>query len=324
MKSCSAPKGIRAVAIKNRDDTKEVARVTAAYAKTGQGRQADADRAATELARREFDVMQSESQVLTASAGLVPFAESRSGLPAAPDRPHGGSFDDRGRRDSDERADRRGVAASSRAQGAAGDNSPGFSRPPRCPSPAFYAERADRLQRWHIRRGKRAESAGMGNFQGRSDFDAVAYWTLQNLGVGNVALIREAQSHVRSENYQMTRVLDQVRDEVAEAYARRMPVGCRLASAKRPCGPPKRHFEKTCSGSEGRKDLPIEVLDSVRLLGQGRNEYLNAIVDYNRAELELYVALGQPPANVLARPAPTPSETIQPPVPEPPQAPAEK
>ena len=62
--------GMRAVAIKNRDDTQEVARITAAYAKTGQGRQADADRAATELARREFDVMQSEGQVLTASAGL--------------------------------------------------------------------------------------------------------------------------------------------------------------------------------------------------------------------------------------------------------------
>ena len=42
--------GTRAVAIKNRDDTKEVARITAAYAKSGQGRQADADRAATELA----------------------------------------------------------------------------------------------------------------------------------------------------------------------------------------------------------------------------------------------------------------------------------
>ncbi len=62
--------GLRAVAIKNRDDTREVARITAAYAKTGQGRPADAARAATELARREFDVVQSEGRMLTASAGL--------------------------------------------------------------------------------------------------------------------------------------------------------------------------------------------------------------------------------------------------------------
>ena len=46
------------------------------------------------------------------------------------------------------------------------------------------------------------------------------------------------------------------------------------------------------------------MLDSLRLLGQGRNDYLNAIVDYNRAEFELYVALGQPPANTLARSGP--------------------
>ena len=63
--------------------------------------------------------------------------------------------------------------------------------------------------------------------------------------------------------------------------------------------------------------MPIEVLDSVRLLGQGRNDYVNAILDYNRAELELYVALGQPPANVLARPAPAPADTTQPPLPAP-------
>jgi hypothetical protein len=32
--------------------------------------------------------------------------------------------------------------------------------------------------------------------------------------------------------------------------------------------------------------------------------YFDAICDYNRAQFELYVALGQPPANTLARPVP--------------------
>ena len=50
--------------------------------------------------------------------------------------------------------------------------------------------------------------------------------------------------------------------------------------------------------------LPIEVLDSMRLLGRSRYAYLDAIVDYNRAQFELYVALGQPPADFLARPVP--------------------
>jgi hypothetical protein len=60
--------------------------------------------------------------------------------------------------------------------------------------------------------------------------------------------------------------------------------------------------------------LPIELLNSLSLLGRSKIGYLDAIVDYNRAQFELYVALGQPPADTLARPvvpivlgAPTPT-----------------
>jgi len=42
----------------------------------------------------------------------------------------------------------------------------------------------------------------------------------------------------------------------------------------------------------------------MRLVGRSRYAYLDAIVDYNRAHFELYVALGQPPADALARPVP--------------------
>ena len=51
--------------------------------------------------------------------------------------------------------------------------------------------------------------------------------------------------------------------------------------------------------------LPIELLDSFRLMAGARIDYIDAIVDYNEAQFELYVALGQPPANALAHPVPT-------------------
>jgi outer membrane protein TolC len=35
-----------------------------------------------------------------------------------------------------------------------------------------------------------------------------------------------------------------------------------------------------------------------------RRNYLNAITQFNQAELRLYVALGNPPADALARPVP--------------------
>ena len=54
-----------------------------------------------------------------------------------------------------------------------------------------------------------------GDFSGRSDFDVVFYWTLQNLGVGNKALIDAARSRLRQSDYQQLIVLNRARAEVA-------------------------------------------------------------------------------------------------------------
>ena len=62
--------GERAIAIQTRTEAAEVARITANYAQSGQGRQADADRAATVLEQRTSDLVQAESDLLTASARL--------------------------------------------------------------------------------------------------------------------------------------------------------------------------------------------------------------------------------------------------------------
>ena len=59
-----------------------------------------------------------------------------------------------------------------------------------------------------------------GGFGGRTDFDTYAYWTIQNLGVGNVALINLARSQLGLARYQEIAMLDLIRAEVAEAYAR--------------------------------------------------------------------------------------------------------
>ena len=53
-----------------------------------------------------------------------------------------------------------------------------------------------------------------------------------------------------------------------------------------------------------RDVLPIELLNSFDLLANARVEYVDAIVDYNRAQFAMYVAVGQPPANSLAHPVP--------------------
>ena len=59
-----------------------------------------------------------------------------------------------------------------------------------------------------------------GGFSGREDLDVITYWTLQNLGVGNVAMIRGADARLKVNQFQQVELLNMVRDQVAEAYAR--------------------------------------------------------------------------------------------------------
>src|SRR5581483_9347784 len=63
--------GRRSLARKIYADAREVERVTAAFAKVGQGRQADADRAATERLNVENEMRAAEGEVSIASARLA-------------------------------------------------------------------------------------------------------------------------------------------------------------------------------------------------------------------------------------------------------------
>jgi outer membrane protein TolC len=143
-----------------------------------------------------------------------------------------------------------------------------------------------------------------GGFGGRSDFDVVAYWTLQNLGVGNLSLINVAKARLGVTRYQEIAVLDQVRAEVAEAYAKTHARFARIGTSELAVQSGTRGFREDLIRIENSIAPAIETVDSLRLLARARYAYLNAIVDYDRAQFELFVALGQPPANSLARPVP--------------------
>jgi outer membrane protein TolC len=97
--------------------------------------------------------------------------------------------------------------------------------------------------------------------------------------------------------------LNAVRLEVANAYARSQVRFAQVGTAERAVRTGIDAFDEDMIRIRNNEGLPIEVLDSLRLLGRARFEYLDAISDYNAAQFELYVALGQPPANALARPA---------------------
>jgi outer membrane protein TolC len=323
--------GRRAIALQTRDEAREVARVTANYAKTGEGRQADADRAVTEFEQREADFIQAEGDILIASARLTQLLDLDPAIrlhaidgwvvpaPIVPDPIPLGELIAIAVTERPELAERQAAirAALLHLQGTkllpfSPNMIVGYS------TGAFgggsnLVEEGILQPNGTILRQPRFDS-----FAGRQDFDAVLFWSIRNLGVGNLALVRLAQSNLRSDQLRGVEVLDRVRTEVAVAYARTHARFAQIGTSELALKASQNAFREDFARTRNAVGLPIEVLDSLRLLGRSRYSYLDAIVDYNRAQFELYVALGQPPANTLARPIPP--DLVRPPEPPSPTA----
>ena len=152
-----------------------------------------------------------------------------------------------------------------------------------------------------------AASGVWGSFAARSDFDVVGYWTLQNMAIGNRALINGAAARYRISNLEEVAVLNRVRSEVASSYARTQARFAQIAINEQATRTGLEGFREDLFRIQGAQGLPIEVLNNLRLLARARMAYLDSIIDYDQAEFELYVALGQPPANALLRPLPLPA-----------------
>jgi outer membrane protein TolC len=309
--------GRRAVAVQTRAEAGEVARVTANYARIGQGRQADADRAATEFEQRNADVLQAESEVLTASAHLSQLLSLDPSLrlhaidgwvvpaPLVPDPIPLPELLVIALAQRPELQERRAAirAALLELQGA---KLLPFSPNVILGYSAGTFGGGSNLVSAGIRQadGTLLQQPRFGSFDDRQDLDAILFWTARNLGIGNVALVRLAASNVRTNNLREVEVLDRVRAEVAAAYARTHARFAQIETGERALQSSRKAFQEDLTRTVNREGLPIEVLDSLRLLGRSRYLYLDAIIDYNRAQFELYVALGQPPAKYLARPIP--------------------
>jgi outer membrane protein TolC len=301
--------GRLAVATQVREDAAEMARVTANFQKTGFGREADALRAVTELEQRKSDVVQATSDLQIASARLCQLLS---------------------------------LDPSVRLEPMESQVIPSALVPEPISLPELLAialtQRPELRQQQAAVRSALLElqhqkvlpfapqvligySAGtfgggsnlvtpaqprFGDFSDREDFDVVMYWSLRNLGVGNVATIRVARSQLRQSQLRELETLDRVRAEVASAQARVQARFAQIEINERAIKSSTTAFKDDYNLTRNvvKRALPIELLNSLVLLARSRYAYLDAIVDYNRAQFELYVALGQPPADTLARPVP--------------------
>ena len=323
--------GKRAVVMQNRADAAEMARVTQNFAKAGEGRQSDADRAATELQLVNDEQIQSDAEIEVASARLAQLLNLDPSVRLyptdiyvvpAPVVPDPIPLPELLTIALTQRPELQAQQAAIRGALYALDAAKVLPFSPNVIlgySNGSFGGGSD-LQK------QLGTQPRFGSFDDRQDIDAVLWWSLQNLGVGNLAMIRLAGSNARQAELRQFIVLNQIRAEVASAYARSHARYAQIGTAEKAVTAGRRAYQEDLFRTRNGQGLPIELLDSMRLMGRSRLTYLNTIIDYNRAQFELYVSLGQPPACTLARPVPRSlvPEVMQPappPQPTPPVAP---
>jgi outer membrane protein TolC len=302
--------GMRSIALQARDEAAEVARTVKAFVKAGTTAPADADRAMTELERRRNDLLEAEAEVQIASARLAellgldrqlrlhPVEERMVPMPLVPEpiplrellaiallkRPELAQWQ---------------VAIRQALLVLHGARLLPFS-----PNLIIGLSGGDFGGGSDVAT-QTSNQARFGNFGERNDLDVVSYWTLQNLGIGNHLLVKIAETRVGSTELEQLVVLNQVRREVANALVRSEARLLQISSQEKAVRDGQQAFNGDLRRIRGGEGRPVALLESFRLLNQARVGYLGAIVQFNEAQIDLYVAIGKPPADILARPVPT-------------------
>ena len=279
----------RAIAVETVRNAEELAELTDAFARSGQGTQADADRMAAALAVQRNQLTRAEEAVMVASARLAQQLSIDPTVPIDPQEPTVVPIDLAP-----------AGAAPQQLVATALANRPELSE-----SQMLVAEALERLGReknaiWlpsiFLGMDYGAMGGGLGNHIGNSgdrwDFDAVAFWRVRNLGFGEEAARDQARSVVEQAQFRQVRVMDNIAREVVEAHtqveARRRQIEVAESAITSAENSYRRNLQRIREG----QGLPIEVLQSLLALDEARREYLRAVVDYNEAQFRLHRALG--------------------------------
>jgi outer membrane protein TolC len=283
-----------------------LSRVTASYARSGAGLEADYRRSLTELDRRRGEVEDSVGRLEVASAELIRRTRLDPRTMVAPVEPpesvirmvgDGCALDglvETGLRNRPELAEARAIVDAT-----------------------LVRLRQARLRPWIPSLALRYSGGGFGggrnsffgDFDGRSDADVNLFWEVQNLGLADRAIVRQRAAQQRAALLEVMKIQDRVAAEVVRAEKSRVAAARRMEEAARALPEALASLRLNLDSMRRGAGLPgatrpIEVLQPIQALAQARTDYLNAVLDYNRAQFRLYHALGQPP-RITQLPAPS-------------------
>jgi outer membrane protein TolC len=137
---------------------------------------------------------------------------------------------------------------------------------------------------------------------GRTDFDVSAFWTFQNLGLGNAAIQKERRAERDNAIAQRGLMLNQIGREVADTYAQLQAKRQQLDLARGRLETANAGAREEIERTRGGEGYPLEAINSVNLLVDARDEFIAALVGYDLAQFKLFVAIGETPNAALPDP----------------------
>jgi outer membrane protein TolC len=276
-------------------DLGEIARITDDFARVGQGRQGDADRARSQALLLHTVEQRAEEDVAVASAELARLLRADPAIRLRPTVP---------------------VPVVELVDAAANLEEliqiALRNRPEVGARSADVAVNQTRLRKERVRPflpfisagysagefggGSNLSDVRFGHFAGRTDIDVLAVWSLQDFGLGNLAVQRRQRARVDEAVAERSRVINLIRREVADAQALAAARRREYDLARRRVETAEQAFRLDLIRARNlaAKALPIEVLNSATLLTTARQDLIRALVAYDQAQFQLFVALGQP------------------------------
>ena len=279
------------IAEETRNHAEQLADLTATFARTGQGPQADADRTRTELVHRRNATSRAQENTSVARARLAEMLSLDPSIQVFPREPTIVPIE----LVSDELP-----VVELIATGLA--NRPELAEARSLVCEAVYRYRREKyaplLPSVLLGVSQGGFGGGLGsnidNDHGRFDFDATAYWELRNFGLGEQAKRDETRARYQQTRALQASLMDRVAREVVEAHAQSRSRKGRIQLAESGVEAATDSFTRNLARIRNGQGLPIEVLQSLQALDEARREYLRTLVDYNDAQFRLHRALGWP------------------------------
>jgi outer membrane protein TolC len=153
------------------------------------------------------------------------------------------------------------------------------------------------------------------NFGARLDCDIQVLWELQNLGLGNLALVGARRAENRLAVLELFRIQDRVAAEVAQAHAQVRSATRRAEQAEAEVKTAISTFTKSLEGMKETIKVgdgkavgalllvirPQESVAALQALAQAYTDFYAAVAEYDRAQFRLYRSLGHPAQSITAQ-----------------------